>query len=62
MPCLVIAVLEGWANIRQQDGEPRLPFSEWHPGDVFAIQIQEIEQKEREPGGITRIRRPTGSC
>jgi hypothetical protein len=36
----------------QQDGESCLPLSEWHRSDVFAVQIEEIEQKNTSPAAL----------
>src|SRR5271154_4666758 len=52
---LAVAVLQRRAGARQQAGEPRLAFGQLPRGEILAIEIEKIEQKEHEAGGVAGV-------
>ena len=55
VPDLVIAVVQGRTRIRQQRGEARLALNQWPHAQIFAVEVQKIEQEEDERGGIAAV-------
>jgi hypothetical protein len=53
---LMIAVLQGRRYAREQRGKPRLAINERPRHEIFAVEVQEIEQKENEAGGVAGVR------
>jgi hypothetical protein len=57
VPDLVIAVVQGRTRIRQQGSKLRLPLNQRPRAQIFAIEVQKIEQEEDQRGGVARFRR-----
>ena len=66
MADLVIAILERRGDIRQQTGErrgdirqqtgePRLSLNQWPCADIFAVEVQKIEQEEHQRRGVAAV-------
>jgi hypothetical protein len=55
VPDLVIAVVQGRTRIRQQRGEARLGLNQRPHVQIFAVEVQKIEQEEDERGGIAAV-------
>jgi hypothetical protein len=46
VPNLVIAILKGGTRLRQQGGEPALTLDQRPRAEIFAVEIEKIEQEE----------------
>jgi len=55
VPDLVMAVVQGRTRIRQQRGEARLALNQRPHTQIFAVEVQNIEQEEDERGGIAAV-------
>jgi hypothetical protein len=57
VPDLVIAVVQGRVRVRKQGGEPRLPLDQRPRTEIFAVEVQKIEQEEDQRGGVAAVGR-----
>ena len=53
----MIAVVQGRSRLRQQAGEPLLALDQRPCGEILAVEIKKIEQKEHEAGGVAGVGR-----
>ena len=54
---LVIAELQGRSRLRQQAGQPFLALEQRPCREIFAVEVEQIEQEEHEAGGVAGVRR-----
>ncbi len=52
----LVMVVQGRTRIRQQRGEARLALNQRPHTQIFAVEVQKIEQEEDQPVGVARIR------
>ena len=57
MPDLVIGVMLWRAHLSQHGGKPRLAFLQRARAQIFAVEVQKIEQEEHEGRGVAAVRR-----
>ena len=53
----MIAVLQRRLRPREQAGEPFLALDQGPHGEILAVEIEKIEQKEHQAGGVAGIGR-----
>jgi hypothetical protein len=56
-PDLVIAVMQARIHIRKQRREPHLAIDERPRSEIFAVDVEKIEQKEHERRGVAAVGR-----
>jgi hypothetical protein len=51
LAAVIVAVVQGRRDIRQQRGELRLALDQRPHADIVTVEVQKIEDKEHQPGG-----------
>jgi len=55
MAAVIIAVMQGRHDIRQQRGEPRLALDKRPCGDIVAVEMQKIEEEIHQLGRVAGV-------
>jgi hypothetical protein len=52
---VIVAVVEGRRDARQQRGEPRLALDQRPRADIVAVEMQKIEEEMHQPGRVAGV-------